>query len=327
MFTPGNDFAPASEWDVPPQLDTLLVFRSHDVEHEVLPTSHERMAVTIWYYGKRNYNAKTITNAATTAAEPRPLLIPSNTSAMNTGPDSIFVAIPSYRDSECRHTVDDLLRRAAFPDRVSIGICLQEIEDDDTLAYLQAKYPSDKVRIEFIDYRDAAGPFVARARAQALWRGEEYYLQIDSHMRFRPGWDEFLIHELARCEGSGKPILTTYPLGYTLPNQVNETLRLGGLTLVTLRGVALCCGCIRSLPTAARLFCALEASMTTVFYANQVECCSERHPGTRFAWTILSQRDTNERCCCVAAPHVRYLQADSIAALGGWIRVLVVESD
>lgn len=40
------------KWDVPPKLDTLMVFRSLDVEHEVLPTYLERKAVTIWYYGK-----------------------------------------------------------------------------------------------------------------------------------------------------------------------------------------------------------------------------------------------------------------------------------
>jgi [Skp1-protein]-hydroxyproline N-acetylglucosaminyltransferase len=227
VFTRGSEFSSAVEWDVPPQLDTLLVFRSHDVEHEVLPTSHERMAVTIWYYGRRNAGEEASTPtvgaaSTTTTSEPQPLPVLNSSSSSSTSAASIFVAIPSYRDPECRHTVDDLLRRAMFPDHISIGICLQSTEDDDTLAYLRSKYASDKVRIDFIDYRDAAGPCVARARAQALWRGETYYLQIDSHMRFRHGWDEFLIQELKRCEGSEKPILTTYPLGYSLPNQVRH---------------------------------------------------------------------------------------------------------
>ncbi len=50
--------------------------------------------------------------------------------------------------------------------------------------------------------------------AQKLWAGEEYYLQIDSHMRFAPGWDEQLIHWLAACEQQaqfGKAVLSTYP--------------------------------------------------------------------------------------------------------------------
>lgn len=38
-------------------------------------------------------------------------------------------------------------------------------------------------RFVITDARAAAGPCPARAAAQALWRGEEFYLQIDAHMR------------------------------------------------------------------------------------------------------------------------------------------------
>ena len=34
----------------------------------------------------------------------------------------------------------------------------------------------------------AKGPCFARHLAQSLWENEPYYLQIDSHMRFRPNW-------------------------------------------------------------------------------------------------------------------------------------------
>jgi [Skp1-protein]-hydroxyproline N-acetylglucosaminyltransferase len=46
-----------------------------------------------------------------------------------------------------------------------------------------------------------------------LYDGEEFYLQIDSHSRFVPGWDERLVAMLARC-GSPKAVLSTYPLPY-----------------------------------------------------------------------------------------------------------------
>eukprot|EP00644_Phytophthora_capsici_P014857 jgi/Phyca11/554741/estExt2_Genewise1Plus.C_PHYCAscaffold_650008 len=150
---------------------------------------------------------------------PRPL-----PSATGNSQASIFVAIPSYRDTQCRHTVDDMLARATFPGRVSIGICLQSDADDDTQEYLENRYSIDKVRVQWVDFRNAAGPCVARAQAQKLWQGEEFYLQIDSHMRFRPGWDCFLISELEKCTSS-KPILTTYPLGYTLPNEISAECR------------------------------------------------------------------------------------------------------
>lgn len=231
VFVPESPLVPVAQYDVPPRLDTLLVFRSHDVEHEVLPTSTERMAVTIWYYGKRaaipssnvvanpSSGSKQNVESAPKTTEPSALVIPKDASE-STRIDTIFVAIPSYRDPECRHTVDDLFKRAACPGRVSVGICLQEGDEDGTREYLEARYTSDQVRIDFVDYREAAGPCVARARSQSIWCGEKYYLQIDSHMRFRTGWDVFLIHELGKCRGSDKPILTTYPLGYTLPNKV-----------------------------------------------------------------------------------------------------------
>jgi [Skp1-protein]-hydroxyproline N-acetylglucosaminyltransferase len=60
-----------------------------------------------------------------------------------------------------------------------------------------------------------------------LHRGEDYVLQIDSHMRFRENWDVYLIEQLLQCPGgvgNTKSILTAYPVGYQLPNDIpNET--------------------------------------------------------------------------------------------------------
>ena len=39
------------------------------------------------------------------------------------------------------------------------------------------------------------GPW-ARNRAQSLWRGEPYTLQVDSHMKFEPEWDAKLVDML-----------------------------------------------------------------------------------------------------------------------------------
>ncbi|DBA04050.1 TPA: hypothetical protein N0F65_009397 [Lagenidium giganteum] len=198
-------------WDVAPGLDTLLVFRSTDVEHEVLPTFKDRKAITIWYYGKPLEDEKAPTSA-----------IPAQIPELRSETNSIFVTIPSYRDSECQPTIEDLFRKARNASSVFVGLCLQSEQDDPLRQTLEANYP--RVRVKWMHYRDAAGPCVARAEAQKLWRGEKYYLQIDSHMRFQEGWDTFLINELARCT-SLKPILTTYPQGYTLPNNAPATPR------------------------------------------------------------------------------------------------------
>ena len=76
----------------------------------------------------------------------------------------------------------------------------------------------------------AKGPSYARARAQTLYMGEDFQLQIDSHMRFRRGWDESLLREWAAArERVPRPVITTYPPGYDvgddpLPDDVRPTL-------------------------------------------------------------------------------------------------------
>jgi SM-20-related protein len=42
---------PSGPLDVEPRLDRLVVFRSEQVEHEVLPARAPRYAATAWYYG------------------------------------------------------------------------------------------------------------------------------------------------------------------------------------------------------------------------------------------------------------------------------------
>jgi hypothetical protein len=59
-----------------------------------------------------------------------------------------------------------------------------------------------------------------------MFEGEEYTLQIDSHMNFLPGWDEMCIHMLKSCP-SKKPLLTAYLTDHT-KNESPLCFRLGG---------------------------------------------------------------------------------------------------
>jgi hypothetical protein len=70
-----------------------------------------------------------------------------------------------------------------------------------------------RVRADVVPARESQGACWAKARAHALRRDERYVLQIDSHMRFHPGWDEQMLATLARCP-SPRPVLTTYPAIY-----------------------------------------------------------------------------------------------------------------
>lgn len=134
--------------------------------------------------------------------------------------ERIFVQIASYRDPECRWTVRDGYKKAKHPGRIFVGICNQlDLEKDRE--FFSEPYPfPDHVREMLVQATDSRGVCWARHQAQKLYRGEEYVLMIDSHMRFIQDWDELFIQELKLCP-SQKAIFSNYPGAYTAPDHIN----------------------------------------------------------------------------------------------------------
>lgn len=132
--------------------------------------------------------------------------------------ERIFVQIASYRDPDCQTTINDMFAMARRPERISVGVVLQVVPDVDQACMLNEVSRPDQVRIKDFHVRDARGVCWARHETQKLWAGEEYTLQIDSHMRFEPGWDDALLDMLRQCPG--RAILTTYPPGFTPPKNL-----------------------------------------------------------------------------------------------------------
>ncbi|WP_263383274.1 UDP-N-acetylglucosamine-transferase [Granulicella arctica] len=122
----------------------------------------------------------------------------------------IFVSIASYRDAQLVPTISHCLAKASHPDRLRFGICWQHGEEEVTLPF----FDDPRFKILDIDWRDSRGACWARSEIMKLWSGEAWFLQVDSHSRFAPGWDEILI-ETMRQTGSAKPILSTYPPPFT----------------------------------------------------------------------------------------------------------------
>jgi glycosyltransferase involved in cell wall biosynthesis len=135
----------------------------------------------------------------------------------------IFVAIVCYRDPECQHTIRDLFSKAARPERVSVGVLWQCDRTRDADCFVVQTRPG-QVRGVVIHPSEARGPCWARSRVQEFWRGEPYIMQIDSHMRFCPAWDERALEMLGDC-ASDRPILTTYPPPYWLPDRLSDDPR------------------------------------------------------------------------------------------------------
>lgn len=122
----------------------------------------------------------------------------------------IFVSIASYRDPQLVPTIEDCLKKAAFPERLHFGICWQHDEEEDALPQTE----DERFRVLDVHWRDSQGACWARAEIMKLWQGEEWFFQVDSHCRFAQDWDERLL-QLVQELPSEKPIISTYAASFT----------------------------------------------------------------------------------------------------------------
>ena len=134
----------------------------------------------------------------------------------------IFCSVASYRDLQCPLTVKDMIKKAKHPEKLVICIN-QQNADIDPDCFKDQDYSPAKVK--FLQYTDkeARGPCWARYLVQQEWRGEQYFLQIDSHMRFVEHWDQKCIDQLKDLPI--KSCLTNYVSNFNLkegtPDQHN----------------------------------------------------------------------------------------------------------
>jgi len=123
----------------------------------------------------------------------------------------IFVQIASYRDPQLIPTIKSMLENAKKPKNVRFGIARQ-FHPEDGFDDLSEWSKDKRFRILNIPYSESNGVCWARNLTQQLYEGEEYTMQIDSHMRFEKDWDvEFIamIKQLQK-DGHKKPLLTGY---------------------------------------------------------------------------------------------------------------------
>jgi hypothetical protein len=143
----------------------------------------------------------------------------------------IFCSVASYRDLQCPLTVMDMIKKAKNPEKLVICICQQNAQED-TDCFNQKDYAPATIKFLRLTDRDARGPCWARYLIQQEWRGEQYFLQVDSHMRFVQDWDEKCLNDLKDLPV--KTCLTNYVSNFNLkegkPDEQNQ-LR-GGLYIV-----------------------------------------------------------------------------------------------
>lgn len=125
---------------------------------------------------------------------------------------SIFISIVSYRDTELLPTIKSILENAENPEDIHFGVVSQDLENNHpnlsfikNLSYLK------------MDFRKARGVGYARKIAMQMYQGQNFYLQLDSHMRAGSGWDTKLLEMYEVCisaEESNKIVLSQFPAPY-----------------------------------------------------------------------------------------------------------------
>ena len=137
---------------------------------------------------------------------------------------NIFISIASYRDPELQWTIKSAIENANNPENLYFGVVHQGV-DSELFDINEIKNMS----LIKMHPKEAKGAGFARAKAMELYSGQQYFLQIDSHTRFVPGWDSTSIDQLNRAKnisGHSRVMLSYFPAPY-------EPERNGGMFLIT----------------------------------------------------------------------------------------------
>jgi hypothetical protein len=127
--------------------------------------------------------------------------------------ETIFVSIASYLDPEFKPTIRDCFEKAKYPERITIGLHLQDEVRviQDYLTDLQ----NNQIKTLTTKYTAAKGCGWARNMIMRdLYTAEDYFLLVDSHTRFKENWDEIYINRLKELPDNS--VISVFPRHYDL---------------------------------------------------------------------------------------------------------------
>ena len=135
--------------------------------------------------------------------------------------EKIFVSIASFCDTDVINTIKSLTEEAFDPDRVYIGLHLQDNED----FYKKIlSYNFKNLKIKFTPTELTKGVHWARNKIkEELYNNEDYFLQLDSHSRVKKNWDNILINQY-KSFGLEKVVISTYPNHFDIPDDEKKYL-------------------------------------------------------------------------------------------------------
>lgn len=130
---------------------------------------------------------------------------------------SLFISIASYCDPILPFTIRRACEQARWPDRLRFGVI-----DQSPAAMQLARVdgvPSAQIDCIHIEARESRGVCWARALAMTLYDGQDWFLQIDSHTEFAPGWDAVLIEQAERIGRQlQRFVISSYPHAFVFEN-------------------------------------------------------------------------------------------------------------
>ena len=130
----------------------------------------------------------------------------------------LFISIASYCDPLLPFTIARALATAAAPQALHFGVVDQSLPGAQRLR-LPAHAAGARLSLLPLAAHDARGPCWARALAMTLYDGEDWFLQLDSHMDFDPGWDEQLVAQASALGAPGRGlVVSSYPNAFVLEN-------------------------------------------------------------------------------------------------------------
>lgn len=130
---------------------------------------------------------------------------------------TVFVGVASFRDIECVITIEQLYTKAANPRRLFVGI-IEQNEHGDPSCVPPEFYDcrssefcvADNIRKRRVAARNGRGPTFGRYISMLMYRGENFFVSIDSHNVASKNWDRLSIAQLWRAR-SPRPVLSHYP--------------------------------------------------------------------------------------------------------------------
>lgn len=131
--------------------------------------------------------------------------------------ETIFIAIASYCDPLLIQTIQSAFDNAQFPNRIIFGI-VEQNRPEACLVVSQLKM-AGQIRYFSVDTTHARGVCWARALTMSLFQGEDWFLQIDSHMIFEQGWDSSFIAKAKQCATTNPNfVISSYPNSFVIEN-------------------------------------------------------------------------------------------------------------